>query len=154
MPYSKNGLQIKYAHPGELGIDVNTVSYSVVGNELLYEVDVNLAELEGGAKNIVSYNFKTKTGATLKSVTALVAEDAAGGTSIDVGLESTNGDTEVDSDGFMAGLAAGTIVQGDEIFGTGALIDTVMTTNGVFSVTTVGTFTAGRIKVRLAFEVL
>lgn len=147
-----DGLHIKFGP--EQGDSVNTGTYTGAQGEFVTEVDVNLADLDGDAVNIVSYNPKVKEGALLKSATLVVSTAATGGTSIDMGLYNAEGTSAIDADGFIDGVLTAAMTVGATIAGTGALINTKMSAPGVFSVTTVGTFTAGRVKLKLVFEVV
>jgi hypothetical protein len=153
MPWNNDGLHIKFDL--EATEDVNSGSYCYAeGNRFIMEVDVKLADLDGGAVNFPTYQMKVKNGSTLIEAEMVVAETAAGGTSIDIGLYDTEGASAIDANGFFAGVTNGSMTKGSVITGAGALIGTDMTDNGIINVTTVGTFTAGRVKARLVFEVL
>ena len=149
--YNKFGLNIRFSDT--LGQDINSGTYSVVGNELLYEVDICLNEFHADVTQPVSFNLKTKEGTFLKECLLITSEPAVGGTSFDIGLSDTDGENEVDYDGLFAGVTpADTATVGAVVTGAGALLNTVMTDNSLFTVTTVGEFTAGRVRARLTFE--
>ena len=85
--YNKFGLNIRFSDT--LGQDINSGTYSVVGNELLYEVDICLNEFHADVTQPVSFNLKTKEGTFLKECLLITSEPAVGGTSFDIGLSDT-----------------------------------------------------------------
>ena len=158
MSYNQNtwnngdGLHLKFdTDQAEM---INLGSYQGSDGRWVTEADVELSRLVAGA-NFLSYNFKVKEGAYIHSAHLAVPVAAAGGTSIEVGLYDTEGATAIDADGFItttatAAMTADAYITGNE----GALVGDTASDNGLIVVTSVGTFTAGRVKVRLVWEVL
>ena len=148
-----DGLNIKF--------DVNQAEmigsgwYPGTDGKMVCDLEFDLDQLTGDGTTILSYNLKSKTDMYLESATMVVGTAAAGGTSITVGLNDTNGVNVIDADGLITTTATAAMTEGARITGNGgALVGTKFTDNGVFTVTTVGTFTAGKVHVKLVGEVL
>ena len=168
-----DGLQVRFAsdwksnalrsnRPGTL---------STMGAIKQIEIDVDLKRLPAGATNfsVDLNNDGTKDGfyngdvslpanSSITDVYLVMGETAAGGTSIEVGLFQANG-TAIDADGLLTATAGVTanMAAGDRVNGDGAFTSATAGTNGIGStrgfvgITTVGTFTAGKGRLVIAY---
>ena len=95
----------------------------------------------------------------LESVNVSVETAAAGGTSVSVGTRRLDRVTDISTTNILTAIATATLVQGyNNTTTTGGLVGTTITTTqfpdgeAYVTATTIGTYTAGSIKVRLRYR--
>ena len=116
------------------------------------ELEFDYTDLTASANTILSHGQRLPKGARIESAEIFVTTAFAGGTTVDVGLIKSDFTTELDYNGFDAAVATAALTAGASITGDGALIGTVLSENGVFTVGAAGTYTAGAAKVRIKYS--
>lgn len=155
--YNSDGLYIKFGtNEGQTGLggELEDGDYGVPH---FVEFTVSLASTAGqlaafGTDTILSYTCVIPNGArvTKSEIYVETAATSGGSAVLNYGLMRTDTTTAYDIDGFDASVAVASLTAGATIAGDGALINTTLANDGLFSAT-VGTanFTAGKVKLRI-----
>jgi hypothetical protein len=120
------------------------------------EVDYDLSTLTAGTVTLVDPAILIlPRNSTIESVQVFAETAATGGTSVDLGLQKFDG-TALNNTGILAAFPIASLTpQGKETSvtvgstGAGALIGTTTTVPGYFVITANGTFTAGKVRIRV-----
>lgn len=158
--YNSDGLYIKFGtNEGLEGLGGEQLAGAGVdgGGNHFVEFTITLTATAGqlaafGTDTILSYTAVIPAGArvTKSELYVETAATSGGSATLSYGLMRTDTTTAYDIDGFDATVAVASLTAGATIAGDGALINTTLANDGLFSAT-VGTaaFTAGKVKLRV-----
>ena len=147
-----DGLYIKFGTE-EGASDHRVGEANRVGGNAEVVLDIDLSLLTAATETIVNDVALIPANAQIVAMRMVTKEVGAGGTSFDMGLIQEDRTTAIDADGLLdAQLLAsigtlGETTEFTEASGTaGALVGTVLANAGLVTVTTTGTFTAGKVQ--------
>ncbi len=130
--------------------------YPGAGANRVIEVEVDLADLTTSAQSFGEPWIIIPRNSVVESVEVISETAAVGGTSIDIGLMRLDGTTELDWDGLVDGLVIANLnVNGEKnvltagVTYAGALVGTETAYPGYITVLETGTFSAGRVVIRV-----
>jgi hypothetical protein len=164
---NSDGLYVEYG-PDEVTV-VDGGEYNVLGSLHEVEIEINLAGLATATESILSDTIQIPSGARIERVDLIVetAATSGGSATLDFGLIRLDRTTELDYNGFVAGIAlaamsdagarisfvpgnaAGDSVPPGPATG-GALLGTTLSNTGLLTAgANTAVFTAGRLKARV-----
>jgi hypothetical protein len=153
---NKDGLFIKYGN--ELAVPTTGGDYRMPGEFREQEVTINLADLTTSATIVADTTFFPK-GMFIEQVEVVADDAAAGGTSVSVGLVKLDRTTALSTTAFVAALPIAsmnadgekTILTGGATYA-GAYVGATSAEPGYITALVAGTFTDGKIKVRIKYR--
>lgn len=155
--YNSDGLYIKFGtNEGQTGLggELEDGDYGVPH---YVEFTVSLASTAGqlaafGTDTILSYTCVIPGGARVTKAEFYVetAATSGGSATLEFGLIRTDTTTTYDADGLIAATAVASLTAGATIAGAGALVNTTLANDGLFTLTArTANFTAGKVKARV-----
>ncbi len=155
MPWiNEDGLLVRF--PGDALGTVAGGEYPGAGANRVIELEVDAADLTTTATAFGAPYLIVPRNSVIESVEVISETALVGGTSIDIGLQRLDGTTEIDYDGLVDGLVIASLnVDGEKNVlnvgstSAGLLIGTETAYPGHITVLETGTFTAGKLVIRV-----
>lgn len=159
MPWlNADGLWVRM--PGDALGTVAGGEYQGAGATRVIEVELNAADLTTTATAVGAPYVIVPRNSVIESVEVISETALVGGTSIDIGLQRLDGTTELDYDGLVDGLVIASLDANGEkntiqvgSTSAGVLIGTETAYPGFITVLETGTFSAGRLVIRVNVRV-